>query len=316
VSINYGSIGAGQVFHRMHLPCVRERPQLRLSAVYDIDPDRVRAELDAAGVADGVLVTADLDAFFAAGRPAVVSVCTPNDAHLEAMRQALGRDIAVLCEKPLAARIADARDIAALPDGTSPVGVNLPYHFHGLLPVLAERTGGQDCEITVRFATAGMRLWRPATPWYADSARAGGGALVDLGPHVFDALTVAFGPVTVRSCRVDSLDLEERAVAELAFGCGPATVVIDRASRRLGFTIEVRYRDRTAVADLRRGELRCGDEVIRDKDQRPELAAITRFLDAVCGADAPVVTRAEALAAEEIVDQLRTVAVVDEALAV
>ena len=308
-ALRYGVVGAGRVFQRFHLPCVRDRPELTLAAVCDVDVGRAGAMLG--DRAEGVLVTSDLDEFFAVGRLDVVAVCTPNDAHTEPMLRALASGAAVLCEKPVAADIEEARAIARAA-AKRRAGVNLPYRFHELIPAFRAAIPDGSCQIDVRFSTAGQRLWRPATAWYGDVARAGGGALLDLGPHVLDLLITLFGRPELVGCRLDRPGVEERAVVELAFAAGPATLHIDRASSRFGLSVEVRHGDAVAVLDLRRNEIRgAAGETIVARDTHPELAAIRRFLDAATGGDADVVCVDEAVRLQEIVAELYAVATYD-----
>jgi predicted dehydrogenase len=317
--LRYGVIGCGRVFGRYHLPSVRERPAFALAAVCDSDLDSARSILG--HDAGGTLLTTDLDEFFTRGRPDVVAVCTPNDQHAEPMLAALSAGIAVLCEKPLAASLQDARAIAAAAAGARLAGVNLPYRFHDLLPAFADAASGMDGEITLTFRTAGQRLWRPVGTWYSDAARAGGGALLDLGVHALDLLTAMFGWPEVRACWVDKPEVEERVAAQLMFGRQAVRIQIDRASRALAFTVEAGQDGRTVALDLRRGELRGPSGVVRSADPRPELLAITQFLAAAQFPAAPqgdqgaVVSVADGLRLQELVATMYQAAAVDPGLA-
>jgi predicted dehydrogenase len=178
-----------------------------------------------------------------------------------------------------------------------------------LLPELAARVGGRPARVEASFMTAGLRLWQPATSWYADVNRSGGGALVDLGPHVLDTLGVLFGPASIRRCRVDAAP-EERAVLDLDYEQATATVTIDRASRRVRFTVDVHIENRPSLSlDLRHGRLSCGDDIIIAAESQPTLAGIRGFLAAAVGAcGGVIVTPAQALMAEELIAQAQAAA--------
>jgi predicted dehydrogenase len=296
--LRYGVVGCGRVFQQYHLPCLR-RPDVELVALCDIDQRRPRQVLPAAG---DVLVTRELDHFLARGQLDVISVCTPNDAHQEPVTAALDAGVAVLCEKPLAADLPQARALAARA-GTGPLfGVNLPYRFHELLPRFAGAVGGGPFDITVSFTTPGQRVWRPYTDWYGDAARAGGGALLDLGPHVLDLLVAAFGWPRVLSCAMDDLDgMEQHAVVALSFERGTATVRVDRGSRRPAMLVAAHTPTSTVSLDLRRNELRSGEGRDLGREGRPELAAIRNFLDAAVGAGGAVVDPLDALRLQELI---------------
>lgn len=308
--LRYGVIGAGRVFQRFHLPAVAARSDYALVAVCDADPAQARASVGAAGA--GALFTADVAEFLTKGRPDVVAVCTPNDAHVDPVLAAISTGAAVMCEKPLATSVADARRIAAAA-GSSLVGVNLPYRFHPLLPAFAEAVHGDLEDIRLTFTTAGQRLWRPVTQWYADPARAGGGALIDLGPHALDLLVQVFGWPEVVDCRMDPVPIEERVDARLTFASTSAALHIDRASRIMGLRMEARQGDRTITLDLRRNQIHSSDGRLvagdaGEAEGQVERGAIDRFLDAAAGGPGPVVGVAEAVRLQEVIASLYAVA--------
>ncbi|MFJ4618056.1 Gfo/Idh/MocA family protein [Streptomyces sp. NPDC088812] len=314
MTLRYGVVGCGRVFQRYHLPVVTEHRDYTLVAACDTDADSARTVLGAA--AEGVLVTTSLKEFLTVGRPDVVAVCTPNDAHTGPVLAALAAGAHVLCEKPLAADITEARLLAGAPGAADRLAVNLPYRFHELVPVFGKALPDGPCEITLTFTTAGQRLWRPVTNWYGDAARAGGGALVDLGAHALDLMITVFGAPRPAGCRVDAVGVEERVVADLEFPAGPGRLRIDRRSRVMGLTLEAAAANgESAVLDLRRGEVRGRDGTVVAEDRRPELAAIRGFLDTVAGrVTGRTVTPAQALQVQEIVSALYARAETDQEL--
>ncbi|WP_432096776.1 Gfo/Idh/MocA family protein [Streptomyces sp. bgisy100] len=295
----FAGVGCGRVFQRYHLPCADARDDIELVGAVDLDAGRAEALFaDRPGVWTG----SSVDRLLKETAPDVISVCTPNDAHEEAVLAALDAGVAVLCEKPLAAGIDAARAIAAHPDADRLLGVNLPYRFHELLKPFTEvaRDGTQEIELT--FVTPGDRVWRACTPWYGDARRAGGGALLDLGLHALDILVTVFGRPDVHSCEVDSEEVEERARVGLSFQGVPATLRIDRAGRRLAMAVTVRTASGTHVLDFRRGELRLADGTVVEAGGRPELAAISGWFDVVTGtAPSAIATAQEALGLQLLV---------------
>lgn len=296
-TLRYGVVGCGRVFQRYHLPCLAVRDDVELVAACDIDVARASAMLTDFPDA---FVTSDLHEFLAQAPVDAISVCTPNDGHAEPVFAALDAEVAVLCEKPLATRIEQARDMAARARSARLFGVNLPYRFHELLPAFADIVDGGAAEIEFVFATPGARLWRPYTSWYRDSGR---GALLDLGLHALDILVTVFGRPVVRSCVLDGLPVEERALVELSFSDVPATLRIDRASATVRMDVTVRTDNGPAVLDLRRGELRLAGDTVAMARGRPELAALCAFLDAATGDEqARTVSADDALGLQEITE--------------
>ncbi len=307
--LRYGIVGCGRVFQSYHLPCLLERTDYAIVAACEVDPGQAGTALNILG--SEVLVTGDLDDFFSLGRPDVVAVCTPNDAHTEPVLAALAAGAAVLCEKPLAASLDDARQIHNAMTDSAQIGVNLPYRFHDLLPVYRAAVPLVTDAITLTFATAGHRVWRPATRWYDDPRRAGGGALLDLGVHALDVLVALFGWPEVAGCRVDRSGADNRAVVDLVFGCGPVAVHINRASRVMRLDIEIRHGNQVTRLDLRRGEVHHAGRVISASKSRPEFAAINQFLDLAAGRGGELVSVTDALRLQELVAAAYSVSVVD-----
>jgi predicted dehydrogenase len=93
---------------RLHAQHLAASPFAELVGCCDTSPDaaeRVPREVPLLVDLEEALATPGLEA---------VVVCTPPDAHLEAVRGALARGLEVLCEKPLAATVADCREMLEL----------------------------------------------------------------------------------------------------------------------------------------------------------------------------------------------------------
>jgi predicted dehydrogenase len=116
-----------------------------------------------------------------------VLVATPPDLHAAAVLAALAAGRHVLVEKPVAVTLGDARRIAdaARHSGrTVVVGFNQRHHadFRALRHRIARRAPGTPASVHVRWSTgAGLGT----RPWIG-SRSTGGGAIADLGSHVFD----------------------------------------------------------------------------------------------------------------------------------
>lgn len=129
----------------------------------------------------------------------VVSVATPPTAHVEPVLAAVAAGKHVLCDKPLAADIDDAR---AIVDGVTAAGVRHASGFiwrddPGLLRVrelLAEGAIGRLVEIQSTCPLGVPQL--PAT-WMYEAAQ-GGGALAQHGSHVIDRARWLVGADVVR----------------------------------------------------------------------------------------------------------------------
>jgi predicted dehydrogenase len=123
-----------------------------------------------------------------AGIDAVI-VTVPNKFHEPAVIDALKRDIAVLCEKPLAHTLDSAeRMAAAADDADATCMVGFQSRFSTAATVFTEyRDAGRFGDLTHVEAEYVRRRGIPGVgSWFTDSELAGGGALIDIGVHAVD----------------------------------------------------------------------------------------------------------------------------------
>ncbi len=128
--------------------------------------------------------------------PAVeaIYVATPNHLHRAAVEACAEAGKPVLCEKPMAATLADAEAMAAAVARTgTPYGTAFDQRHHPAHAAMrnAVRGGLIGTPTTVRIAYAcwlgpDWSATGEGDNWRADPARAGGGALMDLAPHGLD----------------------------------------------------------------------------------------------------------------------------------
>jgi predicted dehydrogenase len=124
----------------------------------------------------------------------LIDICTPGDSHAEIALTALGADKHVLCEKPLANTVDEAQQMAAAARSAAERGswaiCGFSYRRTPALALAHQLT--QTGRIgTVRHVRANyLQDWlhdadAPMT-WRMDKAKAGSGALGDLGAHLID----------------------------------------------------------------------------------------------------------------------------------
>ncbi|WP_228972962.1 Gfo/Idh/MocA family protein [Streptomyces sp. DH12] len=197
-------------------------PGAEVAAVVDPSPER-RAQ--AARLLPHGRVLASLDELTAPGGPAVdvVDVCTPPAFHGPLTRAALAAGLHVVCEKPVAARGAEARELTALAAARG--RLLFPSHNYGTSPLMRTLREAVDGGVG-RLESATFRVLRDrharGVPGYAPDWRrspdlAGGGILLDHGTHcVYMALRL-FGRAPVKlSCDVERPGGDPSAVDEAA----------------------------------------------------------------------------------------------------
>ncbi|WP_138759452.1 Gfo/Idh/MocA family protein [Modestobacter altitudinis] len=192
--VGWGIAGCGWVARDHALPGLLQVPGARLVALHDRDPGalaRMRAEVPAGTDLAAFLATPGLDAVY---------VAVPNSAHRQVVEAAAAAGVAVLCEKPLAADVADAEAaVAAATRAGVLLGTAFDQRWHPAHVRLRELVPELGTVTAVRIAYC---CWLPAdwSPdggphdnWRVDRSRAGGGAAIDLAPHGLDLAGVLLG---------------------------------------------------------------------------------------------------------------------------
>jgi predicted dehydrogenase len=153
----------------------------------------------------------------------VVSICTPPFAHKENALLAMSAGLHVLCEKPLAHTLEDARAIHLAATSTEVVFATAYCHrFQPEIEFLASQVAdGQLGELRAFANEFASQQDDIETRWFGTKALAGGGALLDAGIHSIDIFRLLCGEIeTVGGCvsrDLDGvqLDVEHTAVATL-----------------------------------------------------------------------------------------------------
>jgi len=182
------------------------------------------------GYASGIDATRDPDVD-------VIHICTPNAYHMEVAQAALEAGKHVVCEKPLATSLSDARALAELARQKGLVAT-VPFinRFH---PMVREARARVQSDATGRiYLIQGSYLqdWllEPGdTNWRVDAAAGGASrAFADIGSHLCDLLEWITGERFVSLIAVLGRPIEQRASAQgrAAFQAGgnsPIDKVVD-----------------------------------------------------------------------------------------
>ncbi len=175
----------------------------RLVAVHDCDDARAQAlatrlqTSHAIGYASA-LAADDVDA---------VIVATPHADHFEQAALALEAGKHVLCEKPLTIRPKQARWLATRADQ---LGLTLATGFnHRFYPPVRDALQLVSRWKLGRVESVRAEIGHMASPeflsgWHTDPARAGGGTMVDNGPHACDLIRQFLGEVVAAKGNVSN----------------------------------------------------------------------------------------------------------------
>jgi predicted dehydrogenase len=225
-----GIVGTGNI-SRQYLDTVRRLPELELTAVADLDPDRAAAVARNYGVRDLSVEELIGDDHV----DAVLNLTVPA-AHEAIALQAIAASKIVYNEKPLAtsraagARIVDAARIAGVKVGCAPDTV-LGTGIQTARRAIDDGLVGTPVAATATMVTPGHERWHPSPNLYY---QLGGGPLLDMGPYYLSSLISMFGPV-VRVLGAASRSRDARTI-----GAGPRageTVAVEVDSHVTGVLV-------------------------------------------------------------------------------
>jgi len=199
--LRMGLVGAGPWAHKVHGPGIAAHPATELVATWARRPE---AAADVAKLG-GATPYADFDEFLT--KVDAVAFAVPPAVQGAMALRAVAAGKHVILEKPVAASVADAERLA---DAVEKAGV-------ASLMVLTFRYGTETREWLAEVHriggwVGGAARWFSGTLLDAKYERSqwrhDGGALADIGPHVFDLLDAALGRVTeVLDARFTGTDL-------------------------------------------------------------------------------------------------------------
>ena len=162
-------------------------------------------------------------------KPDGVIICTENNRHRALVEMAAARGIHILCEKPIATTLEDAR---AIVDACDKAGVLLmtafPMRFSApLLEIKTRLDKGDFGDIYCFNSTNQGELPTKHRAWFVDPELAGGGAIMDHTVHLVDIMRWFTGSEIVtmyaRSNRIfhaDEVEVETGALEMLTFENG------------------------------------------------------------------------------------------------
>lgn len=159
-------------------------------------------------------------------RPDGVIICTENNRHRPLVEMATSRGIHILCEKPIATTLQDAR---AIVEACDKAGVLLmtafPMRFSApLLEIKARLDNGDFGDVYCFNATNQGELPTKHRAWFVDPQLAGGGAIMDHTVHLVDIMRWFIGSevetMYARSNKVfhaDEVEVETGALEMMTF---------------------------------------------------------------------------------------------------
>ena len=195
--IRVAIVGAGNIAQSAHLPAYQKRDDLEVVAIADWNLARAQDAAKKFGIPkafqniDDMLANVDCD---------YVDICVWNRSHADCAIKAAAAGKNILCEKPMAYNLEDA---LRMKEAVEKAGVTfmlaVPTRYSGEAQLLREMVDAGKLGDIYYAKTANIR--RRGTPigWFTDTAKSGGGPVIDIGVHCIDRTWFLMGcPKPVR----------------------------------------------------------------------------------------------------------------------
>jgi predicted dehydrogenase len=262
----------------------------------------------------------------------LVVVTTPHCDHFPMVMAALHAGKHVLCEKPLAVNADEARQMVELAETKQRslfVGLNMRTSASFRTVQAAIKAGRIGKPFMARIAFLGNEITRMNDPhnWKGSFDKAGGGVLLDGGYHVIDIMNMLFGKpnhvrgVCSRSVVQAANKAEDNAIITMSYDGGllgevtaSFTVLGENSNGEatLRLRLEVFGTAGNISAEYYSHDGKGWQVILSTADRSINLpiepfepsALPTHFIDCLVTGATPVVTAADALSVQEIVDQL------------
>jgi len=203
MTLRWGIIGAGGIAHRRTMSAINVAENNKLQALMVRDLERARKLAEEHGVpsyydsVDGVLTDPEVDA---------VHVATPVYLHCDHVIRAAEHGKHVLCEKPMAMNVDECkRMMEACHQNGVKLEICFLLRFHPQYREIKQLIENGDLGQIIQ-ARCSLLKWYTIEEglWRRDPARAGGGVLMDMGPHAIDLLSYLLGDVSMVTAFIDS----------------------------------------------------------------------------------------------------------------
>jgi myo-inositol 2-dehydrogenase/D-chiro-inositol 1-dehydrogenase len=237
--VRVGLVGAGRIAEIAHVPSLEALAGATLAGIADPSSDRrsffaaAAPHVPAFASAEELVERCELDALV---------VCSPPPLHHEHALLAREAGLHLYLEKPVAASLEDARQIAERWEGSDRVAmVGFNYRFDAGARELRRRVASGEIGSVIAAQTVFAVPMGQDAGWRAAPGE-GGGALFDLGSHHFDLVPFALGsPVA----SVDAASLQSRRFDE--DGAVVSYQLVDGTPVQSVFSLSAVEADRTTV---------------------------------------------------------------------
>lgn len=191
--LKVGIIGTGGIANIAHIPNYLKLNELvEITAVCDVNKEKAQVCADQYGI---VNVYNDYDQMFDEQELDAVSVCTPNKFHARIVIAALKAGCHVICEKPPATSVQEAKEMTATARRVKKF-LTFGFHYRHSSEVDTLKRYITNNELGNIYAARSQAIRRRGIPgWgvFTNKELQGGGALIDIGVHMLDTTLYLMG---------------------------------------------------------------------------------------------------------------------------
>jgi 1,5-anhydro-D-fructose reductase (1,5-anhydro-D-mannitol-forming) len=276
-ALRWGLIGASTIAREWMIGAIRTQAGNEVVAVMSSDPARAKQYAEANGIAAAY---DSVGALLADPQVDAVYVSTTNELHKAQTLAAAAAGKHVLCEKPLALNLADAREMVA---ACRTVGVVMGTNHH-----LRNAATHRKIRELIQSGAIGKPLFGRVfhavylpphlQGWRLNKPTAGGGVILDITVHDADTLRFLLGAEPVEAvalaqqANLASGELEDGVMAVLRFSNDTLVQLHDAFTvKHAGTGVEIHGTDGSIVARDVMTQRPIGQVVLRDASGEREI---------------------------------------------
>ncbi|RLC34700.1 MAG: gfo/Idh/MocA family oxidoreductase, partial [Candidatus Nealsonbacteria bacterium] len=188
--LQVGIIGLGHQSLEDHIPAIKMSPDTELAGVVEIDDKKLKTFLSENKDVKGYK---NLNRLFKNHNLDFIVVAVPHYLHYEILKEAIGRKIHILKEKPFAVSLTQAKELNKLAQANNvQIMVTLQRRFNPIYSTFFQLID----KIGIPFFIEAKYTFftdNPHEGWRGRKTLAGGGCLIDMGYHIIDLLMWYFG---------------------------------------------------------------------------------------------------------------------------
>lgn len=216
-------IGLGGIAQLVHLPILSKLGNVDVTAVCDINRNRVKTISEKFGVQKQYL---DYKEMLDSDEVEAIIIATPTNTHAEIALECLKAKKHVLIEKPMSRTLSEAKEINNLAKKNKVkvmVGMNLRYRPDAMLMKSLVSSGELGDIFYIRCGW--LRKQSSNQKWFMNKSQSGGGVIIDLGILVLDLALWILNDTKMKSVSIQKFnhntkDVEDSAVGMVRFDNG------------------------------------------------------------------------------------------------